>query len=430
MPLLFLCMVAFPLPNLGPPPETVIRLHVQPMKSPRPALRIQLLPELKEMEPGNPIPAYLAALLDQDNTVPESNLGPAALRLVDRAARLDKPDWQILLKVKTEGISLLLPDLQKMRELAAALQGRFREEIAQQRYDDAIITAKTLFALSRHVGEHPTLIGNLVGIAIAMVGVAPLEEMLEQPGCPNFYWALTDLPYPLISVERGLAGERVLIHSEFRDLSETRPMTAEQIKKVIDHIDYIRKFEPDRVKVTTRQWIAVRAKDEKKLAAAKARLVESGLDPSKLDTFPADQIILLDEVREFTELRDDATKFLKLPTWEYEKWSAKEVVAKEPALLELFLISARRVRVSQGRLEQRIAMLRHVEALRMYAAEHDGKLPEKLDDIPLPLPDDPFTGKPFRYSVEKGTAHLRGTPPAGYGRVAAYNLHYEITIRK
>lgn len=427
---LILLAIAFPLPKLGPPPETVIRLNVQPMKAPKPALRIQLLPELKEMEPGNPIPAYLAALLDQDNTTAESNLGPAALRLVDRAARLDKPDWQILLKVKTDGISLLLPDLQKMRELAGALQGRFREEIAQQRYDDAIVTAKTLFALSRHVGEHPTLIGDLVGIAIAMIGVAPLEEMLEQPGCPNLYWALTDLPYPLISLEGGLAGERVLIHSEFRDLSETKPMTAEQIKKVIDHIDYIRKFEADRVKVTTRQWIAVRAKDEKKLAAAKARLVESGLDAAKLDTFPADQIILLDEVREFAVRRDEATKFLKLPTPEYEKWSPKEALAKEPALLELFLFSARKVRLAQGRLEQRFALLRHVEAIRMYAAEHDGKLPEKLDDIQLPLPTDPFTGKPFRYSLEKGTAHIRGTPPAGYERIAAYNLHYEITLRK
>ena len=37
---------------------------------------------------------------------------------------------------------------------------------------------------------------------------------------------------------------------------------------------------------------------------------------------------------------------------------------------------------AQGRLEQRIALLRHVEAVRMYAAEHVGAFPAKLaDDI-------------------------------------------------
>ena len=71
------------------------------------------------------------------------------------------------------------------------------------------------------------------------------------------------------------------------------------------------------------------------------------------------------------------------------------------------------VRRAQARLDQRIALLRHVEALRLYAAEHDGALPANLSEISVPLPDDPFTGKPFRYEVTGDTAHLRGTPPPG-----------------
>ena len=66
----------------------------------------------------------------------------------------------------------------------------------------------------------------------------------------------------------------------------------------------------------------------------------------------------------------------------------------------------------------------------MYAAEHGGKLPEKLTDVAVPLPVDPFTGKPFRYAVEGSVAHLRGNPPRGGENVPVYNLHYEITIRK
>ena len=49
--------------------------------------------------------------------------GRSALSQADRAARLDNPDWQILLKLKADGIDLLLPDVQQIRSLARALQG-------------------------------------------------------------------------------------------------------------------------------------------------------------------------------------------------------------------------------------------------------------------------------------------------------------------
>ncbi len=73
---------------------------------------------------------------------------------------------------------------------------RFRAEIAQGRFDDAIRTAKTFFAMSRHLGQHPTLVGDLVGLAIAAVTIDLLDKMLDQPDCPNLYWALTNLPRP------------------------------------------------------------------------------------------------------------------------------------------------------------------------------------------------------------------------------------------
>ena len=48
----------------------------------------------------------------------------------------------------------------------------------------------------------------------------------------------------------------------------------------------------------------------------------------------------------------------------------------------------------------------------------------------MPLPDDPFTGKPFRYEVQGVTAHLRGSPPPGEGDEPRLNIHYELTLRK
>jgi hypothetical protein len=78
--------------------------------------------------------------------------------------------------------------------------------------------------------------------------------------------------------------------------------------------------------------------------------------------------------------------------------------------------------------EQKFAFLRHVEALRLYAAEHRGQLPEKLTDLAVPLPVDPLSGQPFRYSREGNVAHLRGSSPPHSHQDRALNRHYEITM--
>ena len=88
------------------------------------------------------------------------------------------------------------------------------------------------------------------------------------------------------------------------------------------------------------------------------------------------------------------------------------------------------MRQAQARLDQRLALLRHVEALRMFAAEHNGVFPEKLADVTVPLPVDPFSGKPFCYELSGNTAHLRGTPPWDAKVNPALRFHYEITLRK
>jgi hypothetical protein len=447
--------------------ETVIRLTVQPMGEPKPALRYMLLPELREMNPGNPIQNYLKCFSEQQNfffnkescdrrdkllamplkELPAQELqdyGKFALRQADWAARLDKPDWQILLKLKTDGIGLLLPDVQQMRTLAIALKVRFRAEVALHHYDDAIRTAKTMFALSRHMTESPLFISDLVGIAIAFVAIDPLQEMLEQPGCPNLYWALTNLPSPLVSIELGMQGERAYIPGEFIDLDFKAPMSEDQINRTIAHVDKLWGLEliegnkkDDGFR--TRQFLDARTKDEKVLNAARQRLVEFGQPEERVSRFPPDQVILLDEMREYEARHDDLLKILILPPWQFERlwkpleaWSTpKKGNAMDRSLFaDLLLPAVHKVRRAQGRLEQRIALLRHVEALRLYAAEHDGKLPATLDEIGVPLPVDPFTGKPFPYKVEGPTAHLRGTPPPGTEKEAPFNVRFEVTMQK
>jgi hypothetical protein len=167
------------------------------------------------------------------------------------------------------------------------------------------------------------------------------------------------------------------------------------------------------------------------MAAAQKRLVQSGLPEARVKAFVPYQVVLLDEVRECQIRFDEIAKILVLSAWRFEALAeAFGSLKKEPAYLSdallRYLFIGRR---TQGRTEQRIALLRHVEALRMYAAEHGGFFPAKLSDISVPLPDDPFTGKPFGYEVNGKTAHVRGTPPKAMENDKFFRVHYEITLR-
>ena len=55
---------------------------------------------------------------------------------------------------------------------------------------------------------------------------------------------------------------------------------------------------------------------------------------------------------------------------------------------------------ARTRMDRRVAALRCVEAVRLYAAAHDGKLPPSLDEIKdVPVPRDPVDDKPFGYRL-------------------------------
>src|SRR6516162_5254934 len=125
--------------------EPAVRLKVRPMAAPKPALKYQLLPEVGELNPGNPAQNYLKCFAEQRNffygkeavaqragylSMPLADLpadklrdyGGNALRQADWAARLDTPDWQATQRIQGDGLDLLLPELAQLRLLPPALQ--------------------------------------------------------------------------------------------------------------------------------------------------------------------------------------------------------------------------------------------------------------------------------------------------------------------
>jgi hypothetical protein len=429
--------------------EAAVHLYIRPMPAPKPALKYQLLPELEELKPGNAAQEYLRCFAEQHaffyskeavaNRARHRKMSLVELRLepfldrgggpparADWAARMDTLDWQALRRIQEGTMEGLPAELGPLQLLAESLQIRFRAQVARQHFDDAIRTAKTMLRLSRHLGEHPTEVAGLLGLSVAHLGLDALEEMVQQPGCPNLYWALTDLPCPLVDLHRSVHGERIRVAADLRLLRGDAPMTPAELETVVGRLSGVLSFAREQAGLSPRglrPLLRMRAEDKGRIVAARRHLVEAGCKPDLADRFPPLQIILLDEKRDLEIRRDERTKLLPLPLWQIDALACGE--DGQEGLLADLLPDVVKLRRAQAALERQIAVLRHVEALRLYAAGHDGKLPAKLSDIPLPLPDDPFSGKPFAYAIEGADAHLRGEDPRGQSPV-----HYALTLLK
>jgi hypothetical protein len=437
--------------------ETSIRLHVQPMPAATPALKYQLLPCLNELNPGNAAQNYLKCFMEQHafffskrgvterdryESMPlvelarekQGGYGGNALRQADWAARMESLDWQSLGSIQGGGIEGPPSEVGPIQVLAKALHVRFRAEVAERNFDKAVGTAKTMFALSRHLGEHPTEVANLVGLWVAHLGLNALEEMVQQAKCPNLYWALTDLPSPLVDLRKGVQGEQFMVAAEMRVIRGDSPMTEAELEGLISRLSGVISFtreqsgQPPR---SVRAALRALAKDPESLGAARRRLIDSGCTEEAAGKFPPLQIVLLDQKRRHEIERDERLKLLCVPVWQaaYAEPAGKSVGGVKWPLADL-LPNIEKLRAEQAELERQVALLRYVEAVRLHAAGHDGMPAARLADIAVPLPLDPVTGKPFGYSVDGTTAHISTDSLPATGKGPGRAVHYSVTIHK
>ena len=214
-----------------------------------------------------------------------------------------------------------MPELRSLRILGTALQVRFRGEVARKDFDAAIVTAKTMFALARHLGECPTTEANRIGLSIAGLALDTLEEFVQQSGCPNLYWALTDLPTPLVDLRRGLQGERAMISKDLEAFREDASLSDRELDELIGRLSGRAGFARQEAGLPprdVRSALTAQVKDAARVDTARKRLIESGIKAELVEKFPELQVILLDEKKDFEIRRDEEMKLLGLAPWEIE----------------------------------------------------------------------------------------------------------------
>jgi hypothetical protein len=110
-------------------------------------------------------------------------------------------------------LAVMGPKLARYRELAFVLHVKARLEITQKRYDDALATLGSGLVLGKCVGEAPTIIQSLIGVAMAGTVLRSEGDLAQIPESPNLYTELRTLPIPLVDVEKSITNESKL-HSD------------------------------------------------------------------------------------------------------------------------------------------------------------------------------------------------------------------------
>jgi hypothetical protein len=438
-------------------PLEAVRLHVRPAAEPKPALSCRLMPELREMTHGNGAIQYYRAYspewlthtrqpdwnkFHEYLTMPLKDLpreklqwllkyGP--LKELDVASRKESCDWDLTDRLRQDGIGLLLPDMQGFREMATLLGVKARLQMAEGHYEQALYTLQTGMVLGKRVGEAPTLICHLVGTAIVTVMLGQVEELMQVADVPNLYWALSELPRPMIDIRKSLESERIWLDGMIPQLKqieaslkakEVTPLSPEEQQAltngVADLLTVAFYFEGPVTSSAEHRRLTLAAFSLKAYPAAKKALIAQGHDPKKVNALPVIQVVTMRALQVYLEMQDDLQKWFGLPYADREEGlaraekSMREAKARMDVLPFFELLPAvAKVSFAQARLDRRIAALRCIEAVRLYAAGHEGKLPQSLDMIKdVPVPADPVTGKAFEYTAEGNKVTLFGRAPA------------------
>jgi hypothetical protein len=229
-----------------------IRLTVHPAAVPVPAMRYHFIPDLIDQVPGNAALLYLtaaqqmgAARGEPENAPPGAddekidrwlatpprdlpreevrkllNRYAGALNQLRLASLRDHCDFDP--PYRTEGYRTLVPYLSDARSLTrlAALSARLK--IATGDFGGAVGELSLPFVQAHHLDSQAFLVQLMVAQAIDQLALRQVQELIAQEVSPNLYWALGDLPRPLLDFRSATRMDRAGAYFTIPQLKNAR----------------------------------------------------------------------------------------------------------------------------------------------------------------------------------------------------------------
>lgn len=437
-----------------------VRLTLHPAAPGQPALKDALLPEPADQTPGNAATVYLMAFDDagrvssdpsfeslRDVTIAELDEAKASALLnahtvmmqnLAIAARRSACEWDP--PTREQGLRAVLTYPNQAWVAGNLLSIRAKLAMKRRHFDEAIDALRDGFALADHLEREPLLVQALVAASIRGQLLADARELAQQPGAPNLYWPLVNLPPAGRNRVRIVQTEKSSLFLTFPELRHVEQLSAAQSRQVFADLQHL---------AGGGSWAELLLGMVREYPQAKRFLIEHGRSPELANEMPPDTAVLSYYLAQFIEQSDEMNKRAGLPLWqacaEVPQPTVRDGAPGSPAGLHSYgyaspdepqpynplLATApayHRAFSSFANVERERAMLQVVEGIRAYAAAHDGALPRSLDvlspDTPAPL--DPMLNRPFDYQVAGDAATLAA--PAPPGEPPQLQKSYHITI--
>lgn len=440
------------------------KLLLAPAAEPVPAMSYRLLPRYLDQKTGNAALFYYSAAAlcpDRDPKDPEdiqkkiSDWRDLPVEQLDRkeveealssfsscfhqiklAAQRNYCQWELPLE---EGFAVQIPHLATFRRMIFAMQLQIRLKIADGQTEQALEMLQEGLYMGRSIAEGPTVIQDLIGVAISDLLLKEVEGLMQTSDSPNLYWALTALPDPMIDMRSSLENEREILFVEFPQLRnlEKEVMAPAQASTIAsDFLNKIQTFEGEMGHIPFKDllpigWVMLHYSDAKEFLAHKRYSRE------RIEAMPAAQAVLIYQKQEYMEIQDNFFKWFELPYYKAQPNLQKaaerfdnhrHTKGIKANLFCAFSPALSRIAFLQARLDRNIAILRTIEALRMFATDHFGQLPESLAEVTsIPIPSDPVTGEDFIYRrIDARNARLEAPiAPAESRKRPVYELIIE-----
>jgi hypothetical protein len=210
----------------GPAMRRHVKLVLRPQKAPAELGKWSLLPPEESRIDDDAVPLYEKAVkalpsnADHDrirvcldvplNLLPVERVQQAlqpyaeSLRYAASAAGCRQSNWP---QWKPE---VPVPYREEYRRLVFANRLRTRLEIANDRYEEAILAFQTGFGMAKHLGHAPAIVQVMIGTAISQVACREIEVLVQRKGAPNLLLALANLPKPFVDLEGAIENEMTI----------------------------------------------------------------------------------------------------------------------------------------------------------------------------------------------------------------------------
>lgn len=439
--------IAAPLRADQPKPDEK-QLSVRPAPLPQPSLRYRFLSDPADQTTGNAALAYLMAFalspvdqrLNDLLETPMNGLRKAgaedfltkqesALRQVRIATGRTECQWDP--SFRQSGLAWTGNYLNRTRWMSDVLTIKIRLAIADGHYDEAVDALRDGFTLARNLASEGPLVQAWVATGIESAMLQDARELMQSKDAPNLYWALANLPRTMIDLRGMMEMETAAVFFTFPELKDhPEQLSAARSRALLSRLAMYSHGSP-----TAEDTAAALVHMMKVYPAAKEQLLRAGLKPPEVEKLAANSVVLAYDVAQYRQQAQELIKWAGLPPWESlaalrEAGDHIDAERQDYNALTLLLPAFHNSDRHIASVDRELAMMMCVEAIRAYAASHEGTPPANLEALSpqTPAPIDPMSGRAFEYQAKDNVVTLRG--PAPDGEKKRFEAVFRITIER